>query len=93
MGDRAIAHLQSIGRRPYFVLDGDEVAAFRRRFGAANQAGTLDWPPMATLGGRIAVYDPIDRRADASPLAIASTRGTHALCDAPQRWPPVLRMK
>ena len=55
--------------------------------------GALDWPPMATLGGTIAVYDPIDRRPDASPLAIASTRGTHALCDAPQSWPPVLRMK
>ena len=41
----------------------------------------------------IAVYDPIDRRPDASPLAIASTRGTHALCDVPQSWPPVLRMK
>ncbi len=38
-------------------------------------------------------YDAIDRRADVSPLAIASTRGRHALCDAPQSWPPVLRMK
>jgi hypothetical protein len=92
--DRAIAHLQSIGRRPYYVLDGGEVDAFRRRFGAANRSGTLDWPPLATLRGTIAVYDPIDRGADASPLAIAGTRGAqHGLCDPPQSWPPVLRMK
>jgi hypothetical protein len=91
--DRAVAYLQSIGRRPYYVLDGGEVDAFRRRFGGSNRSGTLDWPPMATLGGTIAVYDPIDRRAGASPLAIASTRGTHAWCDAPQSWPPVLRIR
>ena len=91
--DRAVAYLQSIGRHPYFVLDGGEVDAFRQRFGAANQTGTLEWPPLATLGGTIAIYDPIDRRPGALPLAIASTRGGHVFCDAPQIWPPVLRMK
>ena len=91
--DRVVVYLQSIGRRPYYVLDGGEVEAFRRRFGAANRSGALDWPPLATLRGTIAVYDPIDRRPDVSPLAIASTRGSHGLCDAPQIWPPVLRMK
>jgi hypothetical protein len=91
--DRAVAHLQSIGRRPYYVLDGQEVEAFRARFGAANRSGTLDWPPIALLGDRLAVYDPIDRRPDTSPLAIGRTRGTHILGEAPQSWPPVLRMK
>jgi len=91
--DRAIAHLRAIGRRPYYVLDGEEVAAFRARFGASNAAGTLDWPPLATLGGTIAIYDPADRRPDRSPLAIASTRGPRTFCDEPQSWPPVLRMK
>jgi hypothetical protein len=91
--DRVVAYLQSTGRRPYFVLDGGEVEAFRQRFGGANRSGTLDWPPMATLGGTIAVYDPVDRRPGVPPLAIAGTRGTHLLCDAPQSWPPVLRMK
>jgi Dolichyl-phosphate-mannose-protein mannosyltransferase len=91
--DRAIAYLQSIGRRPYYVLDGAEVEAFKTRFGEANTMGTLDWRPVATLGGTIAIYDPIDRRPGESPLAIAATRGTHLLCDPPQSWPPVLRMK
>lgn len=91
--DRTVAYLQSIGRHPYFVLDGGEVDAFRQRFGATNTSGTLDWQPLATLGGTIAIYDPIDRRSGVPPLAIASSRGTHLLCDAPQIWPPVLRMK
>jgi hypothetical protein len=91
--DRVVDYLQANGRRPYYVLDGVEVDAFRSRFGAMNRMGTLDWPPMATLGGTIAVYDPIDRRPGASPLAIARTRGTHPLCDPPQSWPPVLRIR
>jgi hypothetical protein len=91
--DRTVDYLQSIGRRPYYVLDGGEVESFRRRFGGANAAGTLDWPPIATLGGTIAVYDAVDRRPGPSPLAIAATRGSRGLCDAPQNWPPVLRMK
>ena len=91
--DRTVAYLQSIGRRPYFVLDGGEVDAFRQRFGPTNRFGTLDWPPIAMRGGTIAVYDPGTQRPDESPLAIASTRGRRALCGAPQCWPPVLRMK
>jgi len=91
--DRAVSYLDSIGRHPYYVLDGAEVDAFKKAFGANNRTGTLAWPPLATLGGTIAVYDPGDRRTDGSPLAIARTRGTHRLCDPPQSWPPVLRMK
>jgi hypothetical protein len=93
--DRTVDDLQSAGRRPYFVLDGGEVDAFRKRFGAVNRAGALDWPPLATLGSIVAVYDPIDRTTGSSPLAIARTRAPRgqALCDPPHTWPPVLRMK
>jgi hypothetical protein len=92
--DRVVSYLQSIGRHPYFVLDGGEVEAFRRRFAAANRSGALDWPPLATLGSVVSIYDPIGRTQD-SPLAIASTRGARGwwACDPPQSWPPVLRMK
>jgi hypothetical protein len=92
--DRVVDHLQSIGRHPYFVLDGEEVTAFRQRFGAVNRTGALDWPPLATLGTNVSVYDPIERGREA-PLAIASTRGRRAWwpCDPPQSWPPVLRMR
>jgi hypothetical protein len=91
--DRVVAHLQASGRRPYFVLDGGEVEAFRRRFGSANSAGRLDWPPVALLRGAIALYDPIERRPDTAPLAISSTRRARELCDPPQSWPPVLRIR
>jgi hypothetical protein len=94
--DRTVDYLQSIGRRPYFVLDGAEVDGFKRRFGSINRTGTLDWPPIAMLGSIVSVYDPLDRggATSPSPLAIGSTRAPHGgFCDPPQVWPPPLRMK
>jgi hypothetical protein len=92
--DRVLDHLQSIGRHPYFVLDGREVDAFRQRFGGASRSGALDWLPIATLGPVVSVYDPMARTQE-PPLAIASTRGARLWwrCEPPQSWPPVLRMK
>jgi hypothetical protein len=92
--DRAVDYLKSIGRHPYFVLDGGEVEAFRSRFGASNRLGRLDWQPLATLGDVASIYDPL-ARSDAPPIAIAQTRGARSWmsCDPPQSWPPVLRMK
>ena len=77
--DRVVAYLQSIGRRPYFVLDGGEVEAFRQRFGAVSRAGALDWPPLATLA-REPSPSTIRSIAESapSPLAIASTRVARA---------------
>jgi hypothetical protein len=69
------------------------VEAFRKRFGSANRAGMLDWPPVAMLRGGIALYDPIERRRDILPLAISTTRRARGLCDLPQSWPPVLRIR
>jgi len=93
--DRAFTYLESIGRRPYLVLDGGEVEAFRHRFAGASRAGGLDAPPLAALNGVVFVYDPLQRGAAGSPLAIASTRGSRALlaCDAPHSLPPDRRMK
>jgi hypothetical protein len=93
--DRTVDYLQSIGRRPYVVLDAGEVDAFRQRFGAVSRAGALDWTPLATLGTTIAVYDPVDRQLGPSPLRIAPSLRVRRgwLCDEPQNWPPVLRMK
>jgi hypothetical protein len=92
--DRTVEYLRSMGRRPYFVLDGGEVDAFRARFGASNLTGTLNWPPMATLASTVAIYDPIERNTDTTPIAIARTRGRGSWrCDPPQVWPPPLRMR
>ena len=91
--DRTVEHLRSIGRRPYFVLDEFEVEVFKRRFARRNRSGALDWPPMATLGSTVAIYDPIDRKPDTPPLAIARTRTRRGswLCDPPQVCPAVGR--
>jgi hypothetical protein len=82
--DRALTLLQSVGRHPYLVLDGEEVTTFRRRFTGASGAGALDWTPIATLNGVVNIYDPLNRESTDSPLAISSTRGSRRLfsCDA-----------
>jgi hypothetical protein len=93
--DRAVEYLQSIGRRPYFVLDGEEVDKFAQRFAATSRLGALDWPPLATLGSVVFVYDPIDRRPGSKPMSIprtASARGAW-LCDPVQISRPALRLK
>ncbi len=61
--DRAVAALTGMGRRPYFVLEQGEEAHFRWQFGANNELGGLDWPPLvqSTRGARVHIYDPADR--------------------------------
>jgi len=74
--DRALAALQSVGRRPYLVLDGNEVEAFRRRFAGVSAAGALDWTPLASLNGIVNLYDPLNRANAGPPVAISPTRGS-----------------
>jgi hypothetical protein len=71
--DRAVAHLQSIGRRPYFVLEDYEVEEFKSRFAGSSGLGALGWRPIAQLWEpSVFVYDPIDRHRTEEPLAIPS---------------------
>jgi hypothetical protein len=93
--DRAIAFLQSARRRPYVVLDGDEVPIFRARFSGRSRLAALDWTPMATLAApAIFVFDPQDLGRTETPLAI-STLSSRAgwRCTEPPIWPPRLRLK
>lgn len=86
--DRAVAHLQSTGRRPYFVLDRLEVDLFRARFAALNRLGALDWRPIAVFEfPYVAVYDPANRAAQT--VVISSSDGWPTRhCEQPHRWPP-----
>jgi hypothetical protein len=71
--DAAVAHLHSVGRRPYFVLEEDEVEEFKARFAGSSGLGALAWRPMAQLSSpSVFVYDPLDRLKTAEPLAISS---------------------
>lgn len=82
--DRALAWLQSTGRHPYVVLDGEEVGRFRARF-ADSSAGALASPPIGELSDVVFVYDPLQTEPSRFPLAIASTRGSRSTfaCDPP----------
>jgi len=82
--DRALSWLQSTGRHPYIVLDGDEVERFRARFGNSS-AGALTSPPIGELNDVVFVYDALPPEPSRSTLAIASTRGSRSVfaCDPP----------
>ena len=68
-----MAYLQSRGRHPYFVLDAEEIEAFKTRFAGASALGKLDWLPYATYSTPfMAIYDPIERPTTREPLAIAA---------------------
>jgi len=92
--DRAVAHLQSIGRHPYFVLDGFEIETFRRRFSAENRLGALDWTPIAVYENPyVVVYDPARRDADLKTAMIPPRRVQSGRdCVVPSVWPPRVRL-
>jgi hypothetical protein len=83
--DRAVARLQANGRHPYIVLDAGEVEPFRKRFGADNRLGALDWTAKAvSADSSVAVYDSNPQAAVAAPFVIPSSHGSSApkLCSA-----------
>ena len=93
--DRAIAFLESTRRRPYIVLDGDEVPIFRARFSGRSRLGALDWTPLATLAAPpIFVFDPLNLSRTEPPLAISTLSSRPGWrCTEPPIWPPLLRLK
>ena len=59
--DRVIAECRARGLSPYLAIESWEMEAFKSRFRARSAAADLDWPPRATLGSVIYVYDLADR--------------------------------
>ena len=59
--DRVMAECRARGLSPYFAIESWEMDAFKTRFRGRSGAADLDWPPRATLGNVIFVYDPADR--------------------------------
>jgi len=59
--DRVFSVCRARGLTPYLAIEAWEIEAFRTRFGGRSPAADLDWPPRATLGNVIFVYDPADR--------------------------------
>lgn len=59
--DRVFTECRARGLTPYLAIEAWEMEAFRSRFRGRSPAADLDWPPRATLGNVIFVYDPADR--------------------------------
>lgn len=59
--DRVFAQCRARGLAPYLAVEAWELDAFKSRFRGQSAAADLDWPPRATLGSVIFVYDPADR--------------------------------
>jgi hypothetical protein len=59
--DRVLAECRARGLEPYLAVEAWELGAFRSRFRGHSAAADLDWPPRATIGNVIFVYDPADR--------------------------------
>jgi Dolichyl-phosphate-mannose-protein mannosyltransferase len=59
--DRMVEECRARGLSPYLAVEAWEKDAFRERFRGQSPMADLDWPPRATLGSVIFVYDPADR--------------------------------
>jgi len=59
--DRVLAECRTRGLTPYLAIESWEMEAFRSRFRRQSAVAELDWPPRASLGYVIFVYDPADR--------------------------------
>ncbi len=60
--DEAVAQLNGLGFKPYFVLEQWEEPGFQSRFGMFSRLGKLDWPPTVALHREgIRIWDPAER--------------------------------
>jgi hypothetical protein len=56
----ALAFLRRHGRKPYFLFERSEEAAFKAHFASHDPLGTLEWPPVADIDRVVHVFDPDD---------------------------------
>ena len=59
--DRTLDFLRDRGLAPMLLLDTEEEASFRAKFGESSAIGRLDWPPAARVARTVRVYDPAER--------------------------------
>jgi hypothetical protein len=62
--DDAVQRLESLGYKPYFLLEDWEQPVFQRRFLADSALAKLDWYPSVQFPtNRVRIYDPAKRAA------------------------------
>ena len=84
--DRAVHWLTAQGRRPYFLIEDWEIAAFQERFAAANVLGTMALAPLVDyrapgVAGRVYLFDPA--RPDSDMVITSPPATARAKCVGP----------
>jgi hypothetical protein len=79
------------GHHPYFVLEPQEIADLRARYGPRHASARLDWTPMVSFrGGAVTMYDGVRRERAGTPVSLPPRTIRECL---PQRPAPTLRQK
>jgi hypothetical protein len=94
--DRALTWLEQEGRRPYILLEEQEVQEFSRRFAATSLVARLEMTPLLVyeahrIGGRVFLFDP--RNAAATTWQPAPIEDPQPRCPAPAATPPDYSVK
>ena len=88
--DRTVDWLATHGHHPYFVLEPQEVADLRTRYGPTNVSARLEWTPMVSFrGGGITMYDGVRREREGRTVSQLPGRTAHECL--PQKPAPALR--
>jgi hypothetical protein len=89
--DRTVEWLATHGHHPYFVLEPQEVAELRQRYGPTNLSARLDWAPMVSFrGGAVTMYDAVRREREGRAVSLPTRTAFDCL---PQRPAPGLRSR
>ena len=85
--DRTVEWLAAHGHHPYFVLEPQEIAELRARYGPTNSSALLDWAPIVSFrGGAVTMYDAVRRDRDGRTVAQLPSR-TNTECLPQKPWP------
>jgi hypothetical protein len=88
--DRTAEWLAAHGHHPYFVLEPQEIADLRARFGPKSLLARLDWTPMVIFPiGGVQLFDAVRRERGGTPVEQRS-KGAIREC-LEQKPPPHLR--
>ena len=79
--------LAANGHHPYLVLEPQEIAELRTRFGASNAVARLDWTPLVVFRhGGVTLYDAVRRERVGAAVEQPEWRGIGD-CVTGRPWP------
>jgi hypothetical protein len=88
--DRTAEWLGAHGHHPYFVVEPQEIAELRARFGQRSMLARLDWTPMVVFPvGGVQLFDAARRERGGTPVEQRSKGAVRECIE--QKPPPQLR--